>query len=288
METRDIREFFRIECKRPICTQISIINFNNKMVTTGTGNICVENISFGGLKFLFSLNLPVSNNMVIEFKLTIDEESTSFYGHIVRKEQIDRDIYRYGVQFINRNDDEEQFINKLKGLSEEGILKNCALCSDNLVDCIKKYRGKFNKRIYKRYKLNNNFVAKLKVDTLINKSRISQWDTILIDNISQTGIQFISDIEVPIDENITLEFKIVISNIEIYISGYALWRVEAADNKFRYGVEFHIPDSKKEMIAKILDDVMDLSLEKGLLTHKFSRLKFNYAKDENHNFEWWV
>ena len=39
METEHIRKFFRVECKTPICTQISIVKFNNKIVTTGTGNI---------------------------------------------------------------------------------------------------------------------------------------------------------------------------------------------------------------------------------------------------------
>ena len=37
METRGIRKYFRIECKTPICTQISIVKFNDKMVTTGKG-----------------------------------------------------------------------------------------------------------------------------------------------------------------------------------------------------------------------------------------------------------
>ena len=278
METRDSRKFFRIECKTPICTQISIVKFNNKMVTTGKGNICVENISFGGLMFLFTLNLPVSDNMLIEFKLTINDGNTALYGYIVRKEEIDGGIYRYGVQFININDDEQQFISELNGLSEDGILKNCALCSGDMVDCIKKYNGKFNKRIYKRYNLNNNFRAKLKVDTFSNISRIDQWQTVLIDNISQNGIHFISDIEVPIDEETVLEFKIVIANMEIYVEGYALWRVKDEENKYKYGVELHIPNSTKDTITKMLDEVMDLSLEKGLLTHECFRLKFNYAK----------
>ncbi|HEY8892550.1 MAG TPA: PilZ domain-containing protein [Clostridium sp.] len=136
METRDIRKSVRIECKTPICTQISIVKFNNKIVTTGKGNICVENISSGGLKFLFSLNLPVSDVMVIEFKLIIEQVSTAFYGYIVRKEEIDRGIYRYGVQFINKAYGSEQFIKKLNDLNKEGILKNSELCTCEVVDCI--------------------------------------------------------------------------------------------------------------------------------------------------------
>lgn len=288
METRDSRKFLRIQCETPICTQISIVKFNNKTVTTGKGNICVENISFGGLMFLFTLNLPVSDNMLIEFKLTINEGNTALYGYIVRKEEIDGGIFRYGVQFININDEEQQFISELNGLSEDGILKNCALCSGDMVDCIKKYNGKFNKRIYKRYNLNNNFRAKLKVDTFSNISRIDQWQTVLVDNISQNGIHFISDLEVPIDEETILEFKIVIGNIEIYVEGYAMWRIKDEDNKYKYGVEFHTHKFKREMIGKILDEVMDLTLEKGLLSQKCFSLKYNYANNEKDKVEWWV
>lgn len=288
MEIGHNRRFFRIECETPICTQISIVKFNDKMVTTGTGNICVENISSGGLKFLFNLSLPISDIMIIEFKLTIKEVNTAFYGHIVRKEEINRGIYRYGVQFINNADDNEQFINKLNELNKEGFLKNSSPCSCNIIDCIKKYSGKFNKRIYKRYKLNSNFLAKMKVDKISDKSSIPRWNTILIDNISQAGIQFITDIEIPIDEDTILEFNIIIANIEIFAKGYVLWKSKTEKNKYTYGVKLHVADSKEEMIAQILDEIVDPSLEKGLLTGKCFRLKFNYPKHENHNFEWLV
>jgi hypothetical protein len=74
----------------------------------GKGNVCVENISSGGLKFLYSLNPTVSDIMVIEFKVIIEEVSTAFYGNIVRKEEIYRGIYRYGVHFINKSDEDQK------------------------------------------------------------------------------------------------------------------------------------------------------------------------------------
>ncbi len=289
MGTKDIREFFRIECKTPICTRISIVKFNNKAVTTGTGNICVENISSGGLKFLYSLNLPVSDIMVIEFKLIVEDMSTAFYGNIVRKEEIDKGIYRYGVHFVNKSDEEhEHFLSQISKLNKEGVLSNFELCICDGADCIRKFSGKFNKRIYKRYKLNNNFVAKMKVYKINKASGIWQWVTILIDNISQDGIQFISDIKIPTDEDEMLEFSIVIADMKIYAKGYALWREKALQNKYRYGVKLQMPDLEKERIAVILDKVVDFSLEKGLLTRECFRLKFNYSKPEERNVEWWV
>ena len=289
MEAIDNRKFFRIECKTPICTQISIVKVNNKVVSTGTGNICVENISSGGLKFLFSLNLPVSDVIVIEFKLIIEEVSTAFYGSIVRKEEIDIDIYRYGVRFINKADDEhEQLICKLNELNKEGILNNSELCSCDVVNCIRKYTGKFNKRICKRYELNDHFVAKMKVDKSKNKSGISQWVNILIDNISQDGIQVVTDFDVAVDQDSILEFKIIIADTKIYAKGYALWRTKAYGNKYRYGVKLYIIDSEKKKIAGILEEIVDFSQENGLLSRECFILNFNYSKSEDHSFEWWV
>jgi len=288
METRGIRKFFRIECKTAICSQISIVKVNNKMVTTGTGNIFVENISSGGLKFLYNLNLPVSDTMVIEFKVITEDATTSFYGNIVRKEEIDSSLYRYGVQFVSNADEEhEQFIQRLGVLNKEGVLNSSVLCACDGVDCGKKYTGKFNKRLYKRYKL-NNFVAKMKVYKISNKSSIWQWVTILIEDISQGGIQFITEFEVAMYPDTILEFSLVIADIKIYAKGYALWRAKVEENKYRYGVKFDIPDSEKEKVSKILEQVVDLSLEKGLLIHESFRLKFNYSKPETHNFDWRV
>ncbi|MBU3181084.1 PilZ domain-containing protein [Clostridium psychrophilum] len=141
-----------------------------------------------------------------------------------------------------------------------------------------------SKRMYKRYQL-NNFVAKMRVDKISNKSGISKWVTIVIENISQDGIQFITDIEEPIDEDIMLEFNIVIDDINIYAKGYALLTSEVKAGKYRYGVKLDIHDYEKEKIVQILDKVMDFSLEKGILTQECFKLKFNYAKPENHDFE---
>ncbi|MGH4138813.1 PilZ domain-containing protein [Clostridium sp.] len=207
----------------------------------------------------------------------------------MRKEEIDIGIYRYGVKFINKSDeDHEKFISKLNELNKEGNLNNSELCACDVIDCIRKYTGKFNKRICKRYKLNNDFVGKMKVDKISNEFASSQWITIVIDNISQDGIQFITDVEVAMDEDTILEFKIVIADRVIYAKGYALWRTKIEENKYRYGVKLHVPDLEKEKIAGILEEVVDFSLEKGILVRECFRLNFSYSKSEDHNFEWWV
>ena len=75
-------------------------------------------------------------------------------------------IYIYGVNFIHENDDEHQFIKVLNELSKDDGLRSFELSSGKEVVCVKKYNEKHNGRISKRYKLNNKFVGKLKVNTL--------------------------------------------------------------------------------------------------------------------------
>jgi len=282
------RQSLRVACKTPICTQISIVKVNNKIVTTRTGTICVEDISSRGLKFLYNLNLPVSDIIVIEFKLTIEEDINSFDGHIVRKEELTDGIYRYGVQFINYAAENEQFIIKLYNLNEKGRLKSSVFCPCNTMNHIEKYKEKTSRRIYKRYKFNNNFFAKMKVITNINIPDNSQWYPILINNISESGIQFTSDFQLPINNGTLLVFKMFIVKREISIKGYAIWSDTVEEGKCKYGAEFHIPDSLKELISHALNHVVDFSLENGLLRRKCFSEKFNHPETKGEHFEWWA
>lgn len=282
------RQSLRVACKTPICTQISIVKVNNKMVTTRTGTICVEDISSRGLKFMYNLNLPVSDIIVIEFKLTIEEEITSFGGHIVRKEELNDGIYRYGVQFINYVAENEKFIIKLYNLNEKGRLRSSVFCPCKTMNHIKKYGEKTSRRIYKRYKFNNNFFAKMKVITNINSSDNSQWYPILIDNISELGIQFTSDFKLPINKGTLLVFKMFIAKREISTKGYVIWSDTVDEGKCKYGVEFHIPDSLRKQISQVLNHIMDFSLENGLSKRKCFSEKFNQPETEGENFEWWA
>ena len=142
MKIEDKRKSFRVKCKEPICTRISIIKVNNKTVTTGTGNICLEDISSGGLKFLSGLNMPVSAGMIIEFKLLIAEELTAFHGYIVRKSELDNGVFRYGIKFINDVAENERPIRKLNELNQNGNINKTKFCYGNVLQCLKKYEGK--------------------------------------------------------------------------------------------------------------------------------------------------
>ena len=67
--------------------------------------------------------MPVSDVMIIEFKLVIAEELKAFYGYILRKEEIDKGIYRYGVKFIDDGTENEKSIRKLYEFNNRGFDK---------------------------------------------------------------------------------------------------------------------------------------------------------------------
>lgn len=128
----------------------------------------------------------------------------------------------------------------------------------------------------------------MKVITNIHTPDNSQWYTILINNISESGILFTSDFQLPINNGTLLVFKMFIAKREISTKGYAIWGDTVEEGKCKYGVEFHIPDSLKELISQVLNHVVDFSLENGLSRRKCFSEKFNHPETDGGNFEWWA
>lgn len=287
METHNNRKYFRVQCKIPICTQMSIVKVDNREVTTGTGHICVEDIGAGGLKFLSGLNLPVSDVLVIEFKLEIAEELIAFYGYIVRKEELQHDIHRYGVKFIKDAVENQKSVKMLNELNKEGLLNSSNFCCGHVVECLKKHEFKNNRRSYKRYKFSDNFIAKMHIATINNRNINSEWEEILVKDISTGGIQFTSDLELPTTDEVVLEFKINISNREIDVKGSVVRKEEVGQSKFRYGIKFHLSNSREKIISEILKNVLNFSLETGLYKRKYQAVKFSQRLPKGENVEWW-
>jgi len=94
------RQFFRVYTKEPICTEVTIVNFNGKSVKTNSCNVCIKDISIGGLRFLSKLNLPIGENVIYQFKLQIFHRCYYIKGNIIwQKEEKNGDIY-YGVKSL--------------------------------------------------------------------------------------------------------------------------------------------------------------------------------------------
>ncbi|WP_051585888.1 PilZ domain-containing protein [Caldanaerobius polysaccharolyticus] len=94
------RKYFRVKLHNPLCAKMTIKYVYGKAVKTGYANVCVNDIGPGGLKFLSNLKLQANPNIVLEFELNILNTTLKVYGTIVRIEEIEPDIFGYGVEFV--------------------------------------------------------------------------------------------------------------------------------------------------------------------------------------------
>ena len=224
MGMEDNRKSFRVKCRDPICTRISIVKVNKKTVKTGTGNICLEDIGSGGLKFLSGLNMPVSDVMIIEFKLVIAEELTAFYGYIVRKDELDEGMFKYGVKFINDVAENEQIVRKLYESKKSKTLNKTKSCYKNVTQCVKKYEGNKNKSLHKRYKFSDRYSMEMYMNKSKGETINSEWEEVLTNNISPEDIEFTSDFELSEIDKGMLEFRMIVSGKEVFLKGNIILR----------------------------------------------------------------
>jgi PilZ domain len=77
---------------------ISLIN--NKKVNINYTKILIKDIGPGGLCFISNIRLPISKNIILNFKMQFLEENISMFGHIAWSEKSADTLYEYGVEFI--------------------------------------------------------------------------------------------------------------------------------------------------------------------------------------------
>lgn len=288
MKGKENRKFFRIRCKVPICTQISIVKVNDKAVTTGTGNICLEDISPGGLKFLSGLDMPVSDIMTIEFRLIINEELEAFYGYILRKEELDNSIYRYGVKFINDGVENENSIRQIYELNKRGIPNQQKFCYGNVLSCFKKYKESKIGDSNKKYKVSDKIQIKM-YKHITNENNVKfQYENILITNISSEGMEFTYDTKLPDSNDDFYDLKIYLMGREISIEGNIVKVDEFPEGGYRYTIKFNIIHSDKKLIADVLKNELEVSLTN--MKHKQRCLMDQYNKNQvkDENFDKWA
>ena len=288
----DGRKSYRIKYETPICTKISIVNVNGKAVITGTGHICVEDIGPGGLKFLSGLDFPVTENVIIQFGWEIEESVTEFYGCIVRKEHYKNGIYRYGVKFINDMSENEVIIKELNELIETGALSEHGLCNGNFDACLKRHKFKNNRRAYRRFKLNDEFMVKMDIFIGDDGKDNMYSEYVAINNISEGGMQFATTMELPEVNDKAFMLKIYLDDSEICIYGYITRREKNADT-YNYAIKFDNYYLDRKEIYGFIKDLLDFSVEKGIYKQKYFIIKYSqkiseYEKPEDENHEWWV
>lgn len=129
-------------------------------------------------------------------------------------------------------------------------------------------------RAYIRLRLNEGIKAELGL--LDNEERLLTRSTasVLLINISQEGLSFLSGLKLPADNNYMVDFQLRLVGVSLNLRGHVVWR-ENRDNQYEYGVAFHPPNKMKIVLIRMLNQEM---LRQSPEQHKIHQLyrKINY------------
>jgi hypothetical protein len=137
----DKRVYFRFKCPKPLCGSITIIRINNKLVHSESDQICIEDIGPGGLRFLSNVDLPAVKDIIYEFQTSILENKFFLQGYILRKKQLEKNFFEYGVKFdINeaKRNHITQVVEETKILlKNRSSIKDKIFCGKNELICLR-------------------------------------------------------------------------------------------------------------------------------------------------------
>lgn len=111
------RQYFRIELKHCLLAEMTITMFKGRSVRLGSTEVLVRNIGPGGLRFMVGVKLPVNSDILLMFKTQIANQMYVLYGFIVWFNEVENDIYEYGVQFQMKEKEHNELVNALNILA---------------------------------------------------------------------------------------------------------------------------------------------------------------------------
>lgn len=135
------RGYLRFQCPSPLCAKLILKKINNKLVNAEGDTVCVEDIGQGGLRFLSHIEYPAIKDMMFEFQMIILDQKLFLKGYIVRKQEVEKGIYEYGVRFNILEGQKEEIgaaIESMKAnLNRKLWFKKSSFCIKDKMDCLR-------------------------------------------------------------------------------------------------------------------------------------------------------
>lgn len=110
------REYFRLSLPFPLRAEMTIVKFKNKEIKIGKSHTLIENISLGGLKYVSNINLPVQEDLILQFTTTILGKQVQFIGKTVWKAEMG-EFWEYGFEFMMNEKERDDFSTLFNQLS---------------------------------------------------------------------------------------------------------------------------------------------------------------------------
>lgn len=126
------RNYYRIYFDTPLCSTMTIALVNNTPVNISKSNVCIQDISAGGLRFICNFEMPISSCIIIDFNTKILGQALQFSGYILRRERLKTNTWEYGVTFIATEKTSFKYLdtlNKLEVKLSKNYRVDCNFCS---------------------------------------------------------------------------------------------------------------------------------------------------------------
>lgn len=128
MPNEDRRKFFRIDFTQLLESDLTILRIMGNKVNVGDTKVLIKDIGPGGLCFISNIKFPIKKEIVLQFTTQLIETEIKVYGHPVWTEEIDYDLYEYGIEFTI---DENERMDLIKELNQAQIkIKKNTLFAD--------------------------------------------------------------------------------------------------------------------------------------------------------------
>lgn len=142
-----------------------------------------------------------------------------------------------------------------------------------------------DRRKYFRIKFNQCLEADVTILEIKGKKTKVGNTKVLILDIGPGGHCFISNIKLPVDKDVILQFKTELLGEEIKVYGYSVWNEEIEDNMYKYDVKYTIDENSRVDLIKVLNQVQiciknDILFADGRFISGTSKACYRLGKSE--------
>jgi len=109
------------------------------------------------------------------------------------------------------------------------------------------------RRMYFRIGFSNLLEGSMTISAIQTRKVKLGYTQVLIKDIGPGGLCFISNIKIPANHEIILNFRTVLLGKEIEVSGCPIWTEEFVGNLYTYGVQFNIEENERTPLTGILN-----------------------------------
>lgn len=124
-EGRDKRKYVRIKLPRTLEAEMTVVETPGQKFKVAKTTVEIKNISSEGLCFAAGIRLPVNKDLILLFEI-IDRENqlVTISGFPVWAQELDEDLYEYGVEFENKAEDRLELTAALYTMCKEMYVYN--------------------------------------------------------------------------------------------------------------------------------------------------------------------